>query len=272
MHTVTSADGTVIAYDRRDGTAGTVILVDGAFGYRNFPKTVALAEALHREYDLTVLTYDRRGRGDSTDTPGDYDVEHEIDDLTALVESVGGSAALYGISSGAGLVLRAAGSGRVPGITKVVAFEPPFVVNREHFVPDPGLHTTLHELVAADRRADTVRFYMTKAMGMPRAMVAVIRFTPFWKNLLATANSTPHDWAVMHEFMRGEPLRTEDWAGVKAETLVIAGAKSIPLLRTGAEAIAAVLTDAEFQEIPKLSHNPKVELLAPVVGEFLTRT
>ncbi|WP_378734511.1 alpha/beta fold hydrolase [Nocardia brasiliensis] len=271
METVTSADGTVIAYDRYEGHAGTVILIGGAFGYRKFGKMVELAEALNEQYGLTVVNYDRRGRGDSGDSTG-YDVEREIDDIAALVEAVGGSATLFGWSSGAALALRAAGSGRILGVTKVVAFEPPFVVDQDGFVPPADLATTLHELVATDRRAETVRFYMTKAMGIPRALVTVMRFTPFWKHLLATANSTPHDWAVMHEFMRGEPLRPEDWVGVKAQTLVIAGAKSDALLRKGARAIAAVLPDAEFQEIPKLSHNPNVGLLAPAAGEFLTGT
>ncbi|MFI6171490.1 alpha/beta fold hydrolase [Nocardia sp. NPDC051052] len=269
METVTSADGTVIAYDRHDGHAGTVILIGGAFGYRKFPKMVELATTLNEHYGLTVLNYDRRGRGDSTDSGG-YDVEREIDDIAALVQAVGGSAMLFGWSSGAALALRAAGSGRILGITKVVAFEPPFVVDHDGFVPATDLETTLHELVAAGRRADTVRFYLTKAMGIPRPMVSVMRVTPFWKNLVATANSTPHDWAVMRDYMRGEPLRTDDWTTVKAQTLVIAGAKSDALLRKGAKAIAAVLPDAELQEIAKLSHNPNVSLLAPAAGEFLT--
>ncbi|WP_433660258.1 alpha/beta fold hydrolase [Nocardia sp. CA-128927] len=272
METVTSADGTVIAYDRHEGHAGTVILLGGAFGYRKFPKMVELAATLNEHYGLTVLNYDRRGRGDSTNASGGYDVEREIDDIAALVQAAGGSAMLFGWSSGAALALRAAGSGRILGITKVVAFEPPFVVDHEGFVPAADLETTLHELVAADHRAETVRFYMTKAMGIPRTFVSVMRFTPFWKNLLATANSTPHDWAIMRDFMRGEPLRTEDWTTVKAQTLVIAGAKSDTLLRKGAKAIAAVLPDAELQEIAKLSHNPNVSLLAPAAGEFLTGT
>lgn len=92
----------------------------------------------------------------------------------------------------------------------------------------------------------------------------------FWKQLRATAHSTAYDWAVMGEYMRGEPLRAADWSGVKAQTLVIAGAKSGALLRTGARAVAAVLPDAEIAEIAGLSHNPDIRLLAPPAGEFLT--
>ncbi|MFC9994330.1 alpha/beta fold hydrolase [Nocardia sp. NPDC127526] len=252
------------------GDAGTVILIGGAFSYRKFPKMVELAQQLADEYRLTVINYDRRGRGDSSDSPGVYDVENEIDDIAALIEAVGGSAALFGWSSGAGLALLAAASGRVPGITRVVAFEPPFVVNSENFVPPADLHVKLHELIAADRRSEVVRFYMTSGMGMPRALVAMMRFTPFWKSLLATSPATAHDWAIMGSYMRGEALRAEDWNGVKVPTLVISGGKSGDLLRTAARAITEVLPDARHIEPAKLSHNPNIGLLTPPAGEFLT--
>ncbi|WP_194815026.1 alpha/beta fold hydrolase [Nocardia sp. XZ_19_385] len=270
METVTTSSGIEIAFDRiAGGDSGTVILIGGAFSYRRFPKLVALSEKLAEEYRLTVINYDRRGRGDSTDSPGVYNVDNEIDDLAALVEAAGGRAALFGWSSGAGLALRAAASGRVPGITKVVAFEPPFVVDHENFVPPAGLAEKLHALIAADKRAEVVRFYMTNGMGMPRILGRLMPFTPMWKNLLATAPAAAHDWAIMGEFMRGEPLRPADWAGVEVPTLVISGAKSNALLRTAARAITKVLPNARHQELAKLSHNPDVDILAPVAGEFL---
>jgi hypothetical protein len=92
---------------------------------------------------------------------------------------------------GCRLALRAAASGRIAGIQRVVAFEPPFVVGRGHHVPPAGLGQRLHELVAANRRSETVRFYMTKGMGIPRMFVALMRVLPVWSKLKATANSTP---------------------------------------------------------------------------------
>jgi pimeloyl-ACP methyl ester carboxylesterase len=74
----------------------------------------------------------------------------------------------------------------------------------------------------------------------------------------------------MGEFMRGEPLRPGEWAGVTVPTLVLAGGKSEPLLRKAARAIADVLPNVEHRELPKLSHNPNVRLLAPAAAEFLT--
>lgn len=272
-HTVTSADGTSIAYDRYTPThdsRGTVILVGGAFSYRKFPKMVELAERLRAAYGLTVVNYDRRGRGDSGDTPGRYDAAQEIEDLAALIAAEGGSAALFGWSSGAVLALRAAGSGRVAGIGRVVAFEPPFVVDRTRHVPPADLADTLHKLVAEGRNGRAVRFFMTKAMGIPAPFVGLMRITPMWSKLTATAASTPHDWAVMAEYMRGEPLDAADWAGVKVPVLVLSGGRSEVLLRTAARAATEVLPDARHVEIPKLSHNPNVPLLVGPAGEFLT--
>ncbi|MFQ6325359.1 alpha/beta fold hydrolase [Nocardia sp. CWNU-33] len=124
-------------------------------------------------------------------------------------------------------------------------------------------------MIAADRRAEVVRYYMTKAMGMPRLFTAIMRFTPFWKSLLATAPATAHDWAIMGPYMRGEALRPDDWSSVEVPTLVISGDKSGAVLRTAARATTDVLPNARHEEVSKLSHNPNVELLVPVSGQFL---
>ena len=107
METVTSRDGSTIAYDRH-GSGPVVILVGGALGFRRFKKMEELA-ALLAEH-CTVINYDRRGRGDSTEA-GPFSVEREIEDLAALIEANGGSASLWGWSSGGALALRAAAAG-----------------------------------------------------------------------------------------------------------------------------------------------------------------
>ncbi len=105
MKTVTSKDGTTIAYDQW-GTGRVVIFVDGALQYRAFDQgMVPLAELLAPHF--TVIHYDRRGRGDSTDMQP-YALEREIEDIEALIDDVGGSAFLYGISSGAALAMETA--------------------------------------------------------------------------------------------------------------------------------------------------------------------
>src|SRR5689334_16563717 len=102
MNTVTSKDGTRIAYDAQ-GNGPAVILIGGALNTRL--SATQLAQPLSRHF--TVYTYDRRGRGDSADTKP-YAVEREVEDIEALINAAGGAANLYGHSSGAALALEAA--------------------------------------------------------------------------------------------------------------------------------------------------------------------
>ena len=127
MNTAVCADGTMIAFDRY-GDGPPVIMTVGAFNTRS--QTEPLARTLAPRF--TVLNYDRRGRGDSGDT-APYAVEREIEDIAALIAAAGGSAALFGHSSGATLALKAAAAG-LP-VTRLVLYEPPFRTGKGH----PGL-------------------------------------------------------------------------------------------------------------------------------------
>ena len=118
MKSVASADGTVIAYEQQ-GSGPALIIVDGAMSTRG--GKAALRALLAPQ--LTVFGYNRRGRGDSGDTLP-YAVDREIEDIRALIEVAGGTAALYGHSSGAALALDAAlhlGN----SVSKGAMYEPP---------------------------------------------------------------------------------------------------------------------------------------------------
>jgi pimeloyl-ACP methyl ester carboxylesterase len=262
MESTRSRDGTSIAFDRT-GNGPAVILVGGAFSYRTFKKMTELAELLSERF--TVINYDRRGRGDSGDT-APYTVEREIEDLQAVIEAAGGSASVWGWSSGGVLPLRAAIHGL--RIEKLAVYEPPFMVDANDRLPPPDFALRLSELVAADRRSDAVRYYMTKGMGVPGMIVTLMRLTPFWPKLKAVAHTLPYDWAVMGDTMAGKPLTAETWAAVTVPTLVIAGEKSPPQLRRAAEALVEVLPDARQRLLPGQSHNPSMKALAPVLEEF----
>src|SRR5512142_182921 len=115
MNTVTSKDGTTIAYDKK-GQGPALILVDGALCYRGFGPMPGLAELLAPNF--TVYTYDRRGRGESSNGKP-YALEREVEDIDALIKEAGGAAYVYGISSGACLALEA--SMRLGGKIKKLA-------------------------------------------------------------------------------------------------------------------------------------------------------
>ena len=121
---------------------------------------------------FTVFNYDRRGRGDSEDTPP-YAVEREVEDLDAVITAAGGRACVYGTSSGGALALGAART--LPTkITKLALWEPPFSPDG---YPRPPANTAriYTELVAAGRRGDAVEFFMAQVVGLPREFVAQAR-------------------------------------------------------------------------------------------------
>src|SRR5215210_7220072 len=183
MKTVTSKDGTRIAYDELGG-GPPLVLIGGALNTRSFGPNGSLAELLAERF--TVINYDRRGRGDSGDT-APYSVEREIEDLDALIEAAGGSACVFGISSGAALALEAANRGL--DIEKLALYEVPFVVDDSRPpVPDDYLERP-EGLVAMGRRGDAVRLFMREGIGLPAVFVAMMRFMPAWSKLKAVAHT-----------------------------------------------------------------------------------
>jgi pimeloyl-ACP methyl ester carboxylesterase len=262
MNRIRSKDGTEIAFDQL-GEGPAVILVGGAFSYRSFPKMIELAELLSDRF--TVLNYDRRGRGDSGDTQP-YAVEREIEDLEALIARAGGSTSVWGWSSGGVLALRAAGAG--VGIERVAVYETPFMVDAAGHLPPPDLPARLDALLRRDRRSAAVRYYMTAGMGVPAPIVALMRLSPFWKQLKAVAHTLPYDRAVMGDTMAGRPLSREEWGRIEQPVLVVAGEKSPVELRKAARALADVVPDARHEVLAGQSHNPQMKKLAPVLADF----
>jgi pimeloyl-ACP methyl ester carboxylesterase len=267
MQTVTSKDGSQIAYDRT-GSGPPVILVAGALGYRKFPHMQELARLLSDR--CTVINYDRRGRGDSTEVKP-FAVEREIEDIEALIHAEGGSASLWGWSSGGALALRAAAAG-LP-IERLSVYEVPFMVTPGAKRPTRDYGRRLGELVAAGNRSGAVKHFMRNAIGIPAPIVAVMPLMPVWKGAKATAHTLPYDWAALgEERMYGAPLNGDDWASVTAPTLVVHGSKSPAVLREGSRALAAALPNAELRTLEGVSHNLKMPVIAPLLAEFFAAT
>jgi pimeloyl-ACP methyl ester carboxylesterase len=255
MNTVTSSDGTTIAFDR-SGEGPAVILVCG--GSTDRSANASLAALLAGRF--TVFNYDRRGRGDSGDT-APYAVEREVEDLEALINEAGGSAFVYGTSSGAALVLEAAASG-LP-ITKLVLWEPPFVLD-ESRRPPADTATTFTELVSEGRRGDAVEYFMSKVVGLPPEFVAYARTQPFWASQEALAHTLAYDATIMGDYS----LPSGRAAAVTAPALVIDGGASFPFMRETADALAAALPDGRRRTLDGQTHDVVPEALAPVLEEF----
>jgi pimeloyl-ACP methyl ester carboxylesterase len=264
MAHVTSADGTKIAYTKQAG-GPPVIVVDGALGYRALGFSRKLAAELADRF--TVYTYDRRGRGESTDT-APYAVEREVEDIAALIAAAGGSAHVYGISSGAALALEAANRG-LP-IDGLALYEIPFVLDSSREPMDPEYRRNLDRALADDDRGEAVKLFM-RLVGVPSPFVALMRFTPVWSKLKASAHTLPYDYEVLGDTGSGKPLPAERAAGVKVPTLAIAGGKSPEWMRNAMVAVADAIPTAEYRTLDGQTHNVKAKALAPVLAEFFTR-
>jgi pimeloyl-ACP methyl ester carboxylesterase len=255
MNEITSKDGTSIAFDRL-GAGPPVILVCG--GSTDRMANAGLAERLAS--DLTVFNYDRRGRGDSGDTPP-YAVEREVEDIAAVIDASGGSACLYGTSSGAVLALEAAASGLT--VTRLALWEPPFVLD-ESARPPADQVERYNEMIAEGRRGDAVEYFMSKVVGLPPEFVAQARSQPFWQAQEALAHTLAYDATIMGDYS----LPTERAAAVTAPTLVIAGGADFGWMRETAQALAEALPDGRSQILEGQGHDVDPSVLAPVLEEF----
>ena len=265
MSTVTSADGTTIAFTRA-GQGPALILVDGALCSRSFGPMPKLAAQLTPYF--TVYTYDRRGRGASGDTPP-YTPDREVDDLEALAgeasDRQGGPVFLHGTSSGAALALEAVK--RIPAITKLAVYEPPFIVDRSRSPIPDGYLAELSRLVAGDRRGDAVKMFM-RVVGTPAIATAVMPLTPVWGKLKAVAPTLVYDITILQDHQRGAPLTPPEWAAVKVPVLVAAGGKSPDWMANGTRALADVLPDARYRTLPGQNHMVKPQAIAPALTGF----
>jgi len=260
MNYVTSKDGTRIAFEQ-SGSGPALILVDGALCSRAFGPSPKLAPLLARHF--TVYVYDRRGRGQSSNTEP-YSPQRELEDLAALIDAAGGSAFLLGLSSGGALALEAAASG-LP-VTKVFAYEPPYV-NEDSEVDGSRHEAELKRMLTAGRRGGAVKYFMRDMVGAPAAMVAIMRLLPWiWRKLEAVAHTLPYDAAVMSAFR----IPRARFACIRVPALVMSGSKTDARLRRAARAAAEVIPGARHRELAGQTHAVKPDVLAPAVTDFFT--
>ncbi|MBD2871391.1 alpha/beta fold hydrolase [Paenibacillus arenilitoris] len=262
MNYVYSQDGTAIAYEKI-GSGPPLILVDGALCSRENGPNGALAAQLQRHY--TVYTYDRRGRAGSGNTMP-YEIEREIEDLSALIGEAGGSAFVYGISSGAALALEAAN--RLPSVKKLALYEAPFVVDASRKPVPADYSERMEGLLAAGRRGAAVKHFMRTGVGLPAPVVAMMPLMPAWSKLKAVAHTLPYDTLLTVDHQRGKPLEAGRWSSVTVPTLVAAGGKSPAWMRVAMEQLARALPNAEHRTLEGQTHIVKPEALAPVLRDF----
>jgi len=260
---VTSGDGTAIAFDRL-GDGVPLIVIGGLFCDRQRMRD--LAEQLAKLLDgrFSVVNYDRRGRGDSGDT-APYAVEREIEDLAALIAATGGTAAVYGHSSGAGLALRAAAAG-LP-ITRLVLHEPPYGADNEESTDAArNLANQVRMAVEAGQPAAAIATFMSET-GAPSEVVEAMTADPA---LLVIARTMPYDHEVMGDYDQGGTIPEQLVASIDMPTLVIAGGASPDFFRDTADRIAALLSNGTIAVLDGHGHEAPADIVAPAVAGFLS--
>ena len=263
MDRVTSQDGTSIAYDRQ-GNGSAVILVGGAFVDRSESAPLAAELAEH----FTVYNYDRRGRGDSDDSLP-YAVEREFEDIEALTAEAGGSAHLYGISSGGALVLEAAAAG--VAADRLAVYEVPYNMAEDGQEQQRRYVEQLNAFLADGRRGDAAELFMRIA-GASEEMIAGAKNSPVWPALEAIAPTLAYDAACMGT---GQPP-ADRFSRITQPTLVATGGASPESFVAGggdffgkaADAIVEAVPQAERQTIEGQTHQVDPKVLAPVLHRF----
>jgi pimeloyl-ACP methyl ester carboxylesterase len=257
--TVTSSDGTPIAFERT-GDGPPVVLVGGAFNDRS--TVAALAAALAPRF--TAIAYDRRGRGDSGDAGG-YTVEREIDDLAALIEHAGGSACVFGHSSGAVLALEAARRG--VGIDRLAVYEPAYVVDGSRARPGADLLDRIRALIDEGRRDDAATLFLIEAVGAPPEMVGGMRADRMWGWFTGLAHTLPYDVAVCGP---GCVVPADRLATIAVPTLAVGGGESPAWLPAAARAVADAIPGARYVTLEGQDHGVlnQPDALCPVLVDF----
>ncbi|MFJ6699115.1 alpha/beta fold hydrolase [Streptomyces sp. NPDC091272] len=255
MSKVISRDGTPLAY-ARTGEGEPLILVGGAFSTGTAEEPLANLLAPR----FSVVTYDRRGRGDSGDT-APYAVAREVEDLAALIEELGGSASLYGMSSGGALVLRAAAAGlRAP---RIAVYEPPFTVVPGTRAEKAAYTERLNTLLDEGHRGAAVELFLS-AVGMPAEFVGQMKRAPVWRSFEALAPSLAYDDAVVGD----GTVPTDRLADVTQPLLVVSGGASPDVMRDAARLTATSAQDGRHRSLPHQTHDVDPRELAPVLAEF----
>jgi pimeloyl-ACP methyl ester carboxylesterase len=259
MNQVISKDGTKIAYDKQGQGLG-VVLVDGALSFRSFGPMPELAKLLSRNF--TVIDYDRRGRGDSSDTKP-FAVDREIEDIEALIGEVGGSAYLYGVSSGACLALEATIK-LGDKIKKLALYEPPYKSGENTLEEWQKYNENLKKSLAENRRGDAVALFMA-LVGVPSEQIEGMRKAPMWPMLESVAPTLLYDAAAMG-VNRSVPI--ERASHITAPTLVMHGGAGLPFMKQTAIALSKAIPNAQFRTIEGQTHAVASEVIAPVLEEF----
>lgn len=277
-HTVTSRDGTVIAY-RQIGRGPGLVILHGAM--ETGLSHLQLAEALASSF--TVYLPDRRGRGLSGPSGPDYGMRKEVEDVDALLAATGAHTVM-GVSAGALIALRAALE--LPAIRKAAIFEPPLSINGS--VDMRWLPELDRELAQGKLDAALVTGMLGAQMGpafmrkLPRGLLELMtrqmmaseqkKAKPGDVTMRALAPTLRSDFQLVGEL--ADTL--DDYRAIPGDVLLLGGSKSPAYLQQAVNALAQTLPGARRVVFAGLDHSAtgpremggKPELVAQTLRDF----
>ncbi len=258
MKTTKSADGTTLAYDVY-GSGPALIYITGATCFRSFKPVLQDVKVFAEAFN--VYNYDRRGRGDSGDTPP-YSTEREVEDIEAMIDAAGGRANLYGHSSGAVLALEAA-LRLGDKVNKVVMYDPPYVHDEAEKAIYSQLSQKVQTLLTNGKNKEAVRTFL-KGIGMPGIFVWLLPLFPGWKTMAALAPTLAYDIALTQDL---PPV--ERATQINVPTQIIVGEKSPASIHDVANQLTKAIPNAQFKQLAKQDHMVSPKALMPLLTTFL---
>jgi pimeloyl-ACP methyl ester carboxylesterase len=257
---VSSTDGTPIAFNKA-GNGPALIIVGGALSDRTLNGDTTLVASLKDHF--TVYTYDRRGRGESGDNQP-YAVDHEIGDIDALIQNAGGSAYLFGVSSGAALALQAAAKLGAGKVSKLALYEPPYGQPQREFTK---VKDSVKALVKTGQPGDAATYFFS-AIGTPPETVQGMKSSPAWEGIKKIDFTLVYDYEVL-----GDGSIPGDVAkAITIPTLVMDGEKSLDFMHATAARIADLVPNGKRSMLKGQTHQVKAEAVTPVLVEFFGKS
>lgn len=255
MKTIISKDGTKIAFEKQGNGPAIILVASAAADHHD---AAQLAEQLANHF--TVYNYDRRGRGQSSDAL-QYAVEREVEDIEALITEAGGSACLFGSSSGAVLALEAANI-LVDSVIKLFLYEPPFIINDSRAPVSIDYVQHLNDLIEEGKRSEAVEYYMSDALGIPSEYLVHMKADPSWNVMESMAHTLAYDGMVMGNTQSGNPLPADRW-NVSVPTSIMIGENTEPFFHDAAKELANLLPYGEYHILSGQDHS--AVMMAPAV-------
>lgn len=253
MYQASSKDGTKISYIK-SGKGPVVVLVGGALQTKSDKLMAGLMPLLSS--DFTVVSYDRRGRGESSNADA-YAPEHEIEDLEAVIAEVGGSAYVFGNSSGGNLALIAAA--KLPRIQKVAVYEAPFISDTQLGSAKEYI-ANLQEANTNNDPGKALKLFF-KRIGVPSPIVLGMSFTSMWSGLKAVAPTLLHDAIIV-----GDGGVPKELGTISVPVLALTGTDD--WMKLAAKLLVTAVPRATHQVLDGQTHDVKPDVLASALSKF----